>query len=186
MTDRLDRLDGGDADRAWVATSEELAYDGFFRIVQRGYVLPGGVRATWDLLDLPPTVSVLALTPEGRCVMVRQFRPGPDRVVMSLAGGLVDPGESVADAAARELREETGYVAGSVEVIASVDHNSRTHPVHSVIARDCVLTTEQDLDELEQIEVVVVDVEEVRAQLRAGLLGASEQTYLALDHAGQL
>ncbi len=175
-----------DEERQWVATGDEVAYEGFLRVVRRGYRLPDGTEATWDLLDVRESVAVLALTPSGDLVMVRQFRPGPNQVVMSLPGGLVDAGEQVADAARRELREETGYAATSVEVVASVHHNSATHPLYAAIARDCVPAYDQDLDELEDCEVVVVDAATVRAHLRAGELGATEQTYLAMDAAGLL
>ncbi len=175
-----------DKERQWVATGDRVAFDGFLRVVQRGFRLPDGTEATWDMLDVPESVAVLALTPAGDLVMVRQFRPGPNRVVMSLPGGLVDAGEQVADAARRELREETGYAAGVVEVVASVHHNSGTHPLFAAIARDCVPAYDQDLDELEDCEVVVVDVATVRGLLRAGELGTTEQTYLAMDAAGLL
>ncbi len=83
----------------------------------------------------------------------------------------------------RELREETGYDAATVEVVASVHHNSRTQPVYAAIARGCVPAYDQELDEHEDCEVVVVDVPTVRDLLRAGELGATEQTYLAMDAA---
>lgn len=175
-----------DEERAWVTTGEEPAFDGFFGVVRRGFRLPDGTAATWDMLDMPETVAVLALTPDGELVMVRQFRPGPNRIVMSLPGGFVDDGEQVSEAARRELREETGYAAGSVELVASTHHNSATHSAYAAIARDCVPAYDQDLDELEDCEVVVVDVATVRGLLRAGQLGATEQTYLAMDAAGLL
>lgn len=173
--------------RAWVRDGDDVVvYDGFARILHRPLLLPDGRRAVWDIHDTPATVSVLALTDDDRVVMVRQFRPGPDRVVTSLPGGLVDDGEAPVAAGVRELREETGYDVASAELVASIDPPSHTRPRHVVLARGARLVGEQALDELEDIDVVLLGLDDVRRRLRAGGLGASEQTYLALDHAGLL
>ena len=135
-------------------------------------------------------MTVLPLTADGRVVTVSQFRPGPGRVVTSLPGGIVDDGEEPLAAGVRELREETGYAPGSgehaVELVASVVPTNALRPWHVVVARDCVLAGAQQLDELEDIEVGLLAVEQVREELRAGRLAAAAQTYLALDHAGLL
>ncbi|MEO9323868.1 NUDIX hydrolase [Nocardioides sp. C4-1] len=163
-----------------------VAYDGFARILHRQLLLPDGRRAVWDIHDTPATVSVLALTDDDRVVLVRQFRPGPDRVVTSLPGGLVDEGEEPVAAGVRELREETGFTVESAELVASIDPPSHTRPRHVVLARGARHVGDQALDELEDIDVVLIDVDELRRRLRGGGLGTSEQTYLALDHAGLL
>ncbi len=163
-----------------------VAYDGFVRVVRRPLVLPDGRQAVWDILDTPATVSVLALTPDDQVVMVQQYRPGADRLVLSLPGGLVDEEEPPVHAGLRELREETGYVCTGGELVASIDPPGHTRPRHTVVARDCVLDGAQDLDPLEDIEVVLLPVAELRRRLPSGTLGTSEQTYLALDHLGLL
>ena len=176
-----------DAERAWTRVGpDRTAYSGFVRVVQRTLRLPGGQEAVWDLVDTPASVAVLPLTPDGDVVCIRQYRPGPARVVLSIPGGLVDEGEDVADAAARELREETGYAAQSVEVVASTMPNSGTHPRYAAVARGCVPAHEQELDELEDCEPVVLSLDELRAELRTGQMAGTEQTYLALDHLGLL
>lgn len=176
-----------DAERAWTPIGPDRpAYDGFVRVVQRTLRLPGGQEAVWDLIDSRASVAVLPLTPDGDVVCIRQYRPGPARVVLSIPGGLVDDGEDVAEAAARELREETGYAAGSVEVVAATVPNNATQPRYAAVARDCVPAHEQQLDDLEDCEPVVLSVAELRAELRTGRMAATEQTYLALDHLGLL
>jgi len=174
-------------ERGWLRTGPDVvAYDGFVRVVQRPLALPDGREAVWDVIDNPATVSVLALTGDDRVVMVRQFRPGAERMVLSLPGGLVDTGEDPVSAGLRELREETGYHSTAVSLVASVDPPSHTRPRHTVFARDCALVGDQHLDELEDIEVVLVTITELRVQLSTGRLGTTEQIYLALDHAGLL
>lgn len=165
---------------------DEVAYEGFLRVVRRPMLLPDGRRAIWDVLDTPATASVLALTEDDQVVMVRQYRPGADRVVLSLPGGLVDEGESPVDAALRELLEETGYKATNVELVASVDPPGHSRPRHTLIARGCVRVADQQLDHLEDIEVVLLTLSELRRLLPSGRLGTTEQIYLALDHAGLL
>jgi len=69
------------------------------------------------VLDLADAVHVVALTPDGEVLLVRQFRAGSGRDSLEIPGGLVDPGEDPCTAGARELLEETGY-AGDPPVFA--------------------------------------------------------------------
>lgn len=176
-----------DEERLWERVGEdEVLHDGWLKIHRRTYRLPDGRTVEWDLHAGGPSVAVLALTPDQRLVMVRQFRPGPDRVVLTLPGGMVDAGEAPESAAARELREETGYTAGSVEVVVSAISNASPYHRHVAIARDCLPGHQLNLDDYEDCEPVVMDVDEVRAEARAGRMTGTEQVYLALDHAGLL
>jgi ADP-ribose pyrophosphatase len=172
----------------WRRIGEDLlVHDGWLRVVRRRYAMPNGEESDWELLGKFTSVSVLALTPGDDLVMVRQFRPGPDALMLNLPGGLVDDGESVDAAAARELVEETGYVAASVEVVAAF------HPMahggwvkHVAIARGCLPTGSQSLDEVEDCEPVLMSPAAVRTAAKAGQLVGTDAVYVALDHAGLL
>lgn len=74
-------------------------------------------------IDAVDWVNIIPLTSEGEVVMVRQFRHGAGRLTLETPGGMVDPGESPAEAAARELLEETGYRAEAVVPLGGVNPN---------------------------------------------------------------
>jgi ADP-ribose pyrophosphatase len=68
-------------------------------------------------LRLSDYVAILAVTADQRVLCVRQYRPAVERYTLELPSGLIDPGESPGETALRELLEETGYQAGTVEVL---------------------------------------------------------------------
>src|ERR671921_325709 len=73
-----------------------------------------GVEHPRVVIEAPDWVNVIPVTEDGRVVMVRQYRFGIAENTLEVPGGMVDPGEEPARAAARELEEETGYRAASL------------------------------------------------------------------------
>jgi 8-oxo-dGTP pyrophosphatase MutT (NUDIX family) len=59
-------------------------------------------------------VSILALLPDGRIPIVRQYRPAAEAFTWELPAGMVDPGEDAEVSCRRELMEETGYPARAI------------------------------------------------------------------------
>ena len=86
-------------------------------------VLPDGQVQTWDYVHHKKgggacTVPVL---PDGRILLIRQFRPAIDREALELPAGARDSsGEDPAVTAARELEEETGYRPGRMTKLAHI------------------------------------------------------------------
>jgi ADP-ribose pyrophosphatase len=68
----------------------------------------------------PDYVTILATTPEGSILLVRQFRPIAGEVTLELPSGHMEPGESPEATARRELAEETGYEAGGLELLGTL------------------------------------------------------------------
>jgi ADP-ribose pyrophosphatase len=72
---------------------------------------PNGVQATRVVITHPGSVVVLPVRKDGRIVMIEQYRHATRQYLWELVAGRIDAGETVKHAAARELKEETGYVA---------------------------------------------------------------------------
>jgi ADP-ribose pyrophosphatase len=95
----------------------KVLYKGPVFGVRRDEVLePTGVRATREVITHPGSVVVMPILPDGRIILIRQYRHAARRFLWELVAGRIDPGESVRQAAARELIEETGYRAKRLRV----------------------------------------------------------------------
>ena len=78
-------------------------------------------EAPYYSLRLPDYAAVIAITDAQQVLIVRQYRPAVEHETLEFHSGLVDPGETPAAAAARELLEETGYEASEVDVLGSME-----------------------------------------------------------------
>ena len=78
-------------------------------------------EAPYYSLRLPDYAAVIAITGAQKVLIVRQYRPAVEHDTLEFPSGLVDPGETPAAAAARELLEETGYEAAEVDVLGSME-----------------------------------------------------------------
>ena len=90
----------------------KIIYKGPVFGVRRDHVLePGGVRAVREVITHSGSVVVLPVLPDGRILLIRQYRHATRQYLWELVAGRIDGRESVKHAAARELIEETGYRA---------------------------------------------------------------------------
>jgi ADP-ribose pyrophosphatase len=81
---------------------------------------PGGYVATLDLLEHPGAAAVVPLLAGGDIVLLRQYRFAAHGYIWEIPAGKLDPGEAPEACAARELSEETGYVAGRLTRVGAV------------------------------------------------------------------
>src|SRR3954464_15973386 len=79
---------------------------------------PDGRILLREVVEHAPGAAVVAIDAEGQASMVRQSRPAVGVALLELPAGLVDPGESAAECARRELAEETGFRAGRIASLA--------------------------------------------------------------------
>ena len=120
----------------------------------------------FTILDAPDWAIIIPVleTPHGqKFIMVRQWRHGSRSMSLEFPGGVFEPGENPQAAAARELLEETGYQARSIQKIGEFNPNPAimTNTTHFFLAQDLVNTGSQRLDPDEYVHVELVSTEEV-------------------------
>lgn len=131
---------------------------------------PNGTEGRFFVADTPDWVNVVAFTPDGELVLVRQYRQGTDSITLEIPGGVVDDGESYLDAARRELREETGYEAHELIEIGVVHPNPalQNNRTGTVLALGAQRLHDTDFDEHEEIEVELATLTDVETMVRRG------------------
>ncbi|NOY44080.1 MAG: NUDIX hydrolase [Deltaproteobacteria bacterium] len=153
---------------------EERTLEGDFRIFrlvrERARSPRTGAAHDFFVLETGDWVNVIPLTADGQVVMVRQYRHGVKRVTLEIPGGLVDDGEDPAEAAARELEEETGYRPERVIHLGSVDAQPalQNNRCHTYLALDSVRVADPAPDAGEDLRVVLVPLDEVPRRIAEG------------------
>jgi 8-oxo-dGTP pyrophosphatase MutT (NUDIX family) len=73
-------------------------------------------------VDMTPSdgTMVVALNARNEVVILSEFSPAYDRPIYYLPGGAIDPGESAADSANRELQEEAGFKAARLDDLGTI------------------------------------------------------------------
>ncbi len=118
----------------------------------------------------PDWVNVIPFTEDGRVILIRQYRSGTHAITLEIPGGMVDPGEDPLSTAARELTEETGWVAGTVEEIGSVEPNPAflDNRCNTYLAEGCRPVGQTDFDPDEEIETLLVPLAEIPRLIASG------------------
>ena len=141
---------------------------------------------TWDFVCRPQTdscVGILAETPEQEIVLIEQFRVPVQRRVIEVPAGLVGDeeefaGESLAETARRELLEETGYAAESMELLVKSPTSAGMTSEYTFLFHATNLTRHHDGGGVsgEDIAVHLVPKSNLRAWLKQ-----KESEGLAID-----
>lgn len=146
--------------------STERLFDGIvFNVDRLGVRLGDGSESRRDLVRHAGGVGVLARRPDGRFLLVRQYRKAVEREVVEIVAGLREPGEAPEETARRELAEETGAQAGEMHFLgiclASPGYTDEVD--HLYFTETTGETAEGKLDADERVRVEVWNAEDLEA-----------------------
>jgi 8-oxo-dGTP pyrophosphatase MutT (NUDIX family) len=125
---------------------------------------------TYYVIDRRDSVQVVAITADGKMLLVEQVRQGTRQPSLEFVAGLIDGREDAQRAAARELEEETGYRAQHFEPLGwyYTDPAIMTNKVTVFLATGCTRTGEMNQDEGEDIKTRLFDVDVLAGMIAAG------------------
>lgn len=152
-------------DGRWKTIASEYLFRRPWLTVRRDTVqLPNGVvNPEFYVLEYPSWVNVIAVTADGRHVMVRQYRHGLDDTRYELCAGVVEEGEDPEVAARRELAEETGYTGGTWTLLSVISGNPSVtnNLTYCFVAEGVECTQCQQLDTTEDMTVELLTADDL-------------------------
>ncbi|MCD4705255.1 NUDIX hydrolase [bacterium] len=166
----------------WKKIKEKIFKAGFRTLLKKTFQLPDNRIVDFDIKYEGPAACVLALTEDNKIILTKQFRPGPEKILLELPGGVIEINETPTEAMKRELLEETGYTGDFKFVSTSLDCAYSTMVRHNFVATNCRKIQEQNLDKNEFIQVVKMSLNDFREHLRTGELTDIETGYIGLDY----
>lgn len=155
-----------------VLSSKTVFQGRVLKIEVREIELPGGRRSTREVVCHPGAVVVLAERPDGRFVLVRQYRCAVAEEMLEAVAGTLEAGERPETAARRELEEETGYVAETIRPLGLIVpcpgySSERLYLFH---ARVGMTPGAQEPDFDEQVAPELLTAEEIEAAIAGGTI----------------
>ena len=162
--------------------SNKNVYEGMILKVENAEVkCPNGNIATREIVRHTPGAAVLAITNDNKIILERQFRYAFAEILYEIPAGKQEEGENPFDIAKRELEEETGYFANSMELLGKIYPTCGycDEIIYLYLAKDLVMK-EKHWDENEFIELEYVTLEEMKQMILDGTI-VDAKTVCALE-----
>ncbi|MEO8821158.1 MAG: NUDIX hydrolase [Ginsengibacter sp.] len=148
-----------------ILSSEYISNHQYFTARKDKCETPDGkIIDEYFVVELPETVCGLALTEEGKVIMVRQYRHPIEETLIEIPGGFIDENETHEQAMRRELKEETGYEFSSLTEVGKIAANPGVlnNFTYLFLAQGGKKTSEQKLDKNEELEIELISLKELK------------------------
>lgn len=161
-------------------SSEDVSPSTWFPIEKRVYEMPNGkIIDDFTVTILADVAFIVPITIEGKVVLVNQYKPGVDEVLIQFPAGRIEPNHANMDETAQhELEEETGIRVGQDQLESfgrlTGFSTKATEVVTLYLARNCKFNSEQSLDPTENIEVVTLTPQELDAKIESNEIWCSQ------------
>jgi len=152
---------------------KDVLYEGRIIRLCKYYVeTPDGLQER-DIVEHRGAVAMLAFVDDKKILLEYRYRPALDKHIYELPAGILKPGESVEECAKRELLEETGYEAGTVEHLISFypSPGYTNEMIHIVVMRNLVRKEKPQAEmspEEKYMEIREVSIDDALEMIRKG------------------
>lgn len=160
--------------KPWKLLKTEKVFDSkYIKIGKNSVILPNGkeIDDYYTYIDNPDYITVIPIMTDGRILMINEWAFPVNQELLQFPEGYIDHNESPQQAAARELKEETGYIAKEVKIIGSCLHSHRrsTSRQYIALATGIEKIHSKDLKGLEHdIENIIFTKDEIKSKIASG------------------
>ncbi|HKJ04647.1 MAG TPA: NUDIX hydrolase [Geopsychrobacteraceae bacterium] len=163
--------------------SEETLYKGrILDLARETHQMPDGREARFEIVQHSGGAAALPVLPDGRVILIRQFRPAIKDYILEIPAGRLEAGEDGATCVARELQEEIGYQPGTLETLGDIYSSVGfcNERIYLYVAHD-LKPAMQALEPDEFIELKVMTLDEAITLVKNGQI-LDAKTRVALLH----
>jgi ADP-ribose pyrophosphatase len=159
----------------WTTTTKKIVAESpFLKLEEHRKEESGtGRHGYFFIVHAPDWVNTIAITEQQEVVLIEQFRHGSDRIELEIPSGIIDEDENPADAAIRELLEESGYERtdkSEFKKIGEVIPNPAfiRNKCYTFLLTNVRLTGDTSFDENENIRVRLIPRREIERLITTG------------------
>lgn len=133
--------------------------------------LPNGATVEMELIHHPGAAAIVPMKDDGTVLLVRQYRHAVGGYILEIPAGKLHPGEDPRECAARELEEEIGFRAATLEpVVVFFTTPGFTDEIIHIYKATGLTPGTQNLDHDEVLDVIELPLERAMAQIEDGTI----------------